>query len=414
MKLHPFLVATLAANAMLAGVAGAASSEIGGKWVGTWVSAQQPLDAHSLPPPPGLSRNTLRQLIQPSLGGNGIRVTFSNAYGEGPLTLAAANVARSKGDSTIDPTSICPLTFHGALSVTIPPGASMISDAAQFKVHAFEKLAISAYCASVPARITGHAGSRTTSFIQKGDRVSAAELPGAEMAQHWYLLAAVDVWANQSAKAILIIGDSITDGRGSITDQNNRWTDNLAQRLWANARTPDVAVLNQGIGGNCLLRNGLGAPALQRFDRDVLTPPGVRWVVIFEGINDIGITAGATARGDSATTVREILAGYEQMIIRAHAHGLRVYGATLMPFEGFGSYYNARSEEARQAVNRWIRTSGKFDGLIDFDAIARDQQNHLRLSPAVDGGDHLHPSAGGYKVMADGIDLTLFENDGGR
>ena len=410
MKLSPLLIAALSLNAVLARLAGAATPAPDGQWVGSWVSAQQLCEVHNLPPEPGLKGNTLRQIIQPSLGGDRIRVTFSNAFGDAPLTIAAATVARSQGGSAIDPASLCPLTFNGESAVTIQPGTAMISDPAPFKVQAFENLALSTCCSSVPANVTAHPGSRTTSFIQKGEAVSAAAFAEPKPVDHWYLLEMAEVWADPSASAIIVLGDSITDGRGSITNLNNRWPNNLARRLAANPSTRNISVLNQGIGGNRLLRNGLGPSALARFDRDVLVPPGVRWVVIFEGINDLGTAVGARARGEPAATARDIIACYEQMIVRAHAHGLRVYGATIMPFEGFASYFNPQSEEDRQAVNRWIRTSGQFDGVIDFDAMARDPQSPRRLSAAVDGGDHLHPSAEGYKVMADGIDLTLFEN----
>ena len=410
MKLSPLLIAAWLASAVPASITGAADPAMEGKWVGTWVSAQQLCEVQNLPPDPGLTGNTLRQIVQPSLSGDQIRVTFSNAFGDAPLTIAAAAVARSKGESAIDPASACPLTFSGEAAVTIQPGTAMISDPAPFRVQAFENLAISTCFSSVPAKVTAHPGSRTTSFIQKGEGVSAAEFAEPKPVDHWYLLEMVEVWANRSASAIVVLGDSITDGRGSITNQNNRWPNNLARRLAANPSTRAVSVLNQGIGGNRLLRNGLGPPALQRFDRDVLAPPGVRWLIVFEGINDLGTAVGARARGDPAATARDLLAAYEQLIIRAHAHGLRVYGATLMPFQGFASYYHPQSEEDRQTINRWIRTSGKFDGVIDFDEITRDPQNPLRLAAAVDGGDHLHPSAEGYKVMADAIALTLFEN----
>ncbi len=414
MKVSRFLFAVLSANALLAGIAYATVVPETERWVGAWVSAQQLVEPHNLPPQPGLSGNTLRQIIRPSLGGDGIRVTFSNAYGEGPLTIAVANVARSKGGSAVDSASICPLTFGGERAVTIQPGASVISDPAQFKVQAFENLAVSTCCSSVPANVTGHPGSRTTSFIQKGDAVSVAEFPETTPVDHWYLLAAIDVRTGRSASAILVLGDSITDGRGSTTNQNNRWPDNLARRLAPDPRTSGIAVLNQGIGGNRVLRNGLGPSALQRFDRDVLAPPGVRWLVIFEGINDIGTAKGARAKGEPAASARDILLAYEQMIVRAHAHGLQVYGATITAFEGFDIYYDEQSEADRQEINRWIRTSGKFDGVIDFDEMTRDRPDPRRLSSTVDGGDHLHPSADGYKAMADGIDLGLFQESGRR
>ena len=405
MKTAPHFIVVIA---LLAGSFDSPAAERPGKWVATWVSAQQLVEPHNLPPAPGLASNTLRQVIQPSLAGGSLRIIFSNAHGDGPLTIAAAAVARSNGGSAIEPGTNCALTFGGRPSVTIQPGAAMISDAARFEVRAFENLSVSAYCRAVPQKVTGHPGSRTTSFIQKGEHVTDADFAEASSTDHWYLLAAVEVWADPAAIAIIVLGDSITDGRGSTTNGNDRWTNNLARRLHANPRTACISVLNQGIGGNRLLRNGLGPSALERFDRDVLAVPGVRGLIIFEGINDLGTAVGARAKGEPAATAQDITDVYEQMIIRARAHGLVVYGATLMPFQGFKAYDTAGSEADRQSVNQWIRTSGKFDGIIDFEAMTRDPANPLRLSSAVDGGDHLHPSARGYQLMADGIDLGLF------
>jgi len=409
MKLLSRILAAWAALLLLAGFCLAGDTGDSGRWVGAWVSAQQLVEPHNMPPKPGLNGKALRQIIRPTLGGSRMRLTFSNADGREPLTIAAANVAKSTGGSTVDPAGICPLAFGGRPAVTILPGTSVISDPVSFNVRPFENLAVTTSFSAVPAAITGHPGSRTTSFIKDAALVSAAEFPEPVVADHWYFLAAVDVWSEPAAQAIVVLGDSITDGRGSTTNLNNRWPDDLARRLDANPRTRGIGVLNQGIGGNRLLRNGLGPSALQRFDRDVLVPPGARWLIIFEGINDVGTAKSARTKGEPAANAPEIIMAYEQLIVRGHAHGLRVFGATLMPFEGFDMYYDAQSEADRQAVNRWIRTSGKFDGVIDFDAIARDGQFPGRLSAAFDGGDHLHPSAEGYRLMAEAIDLSLFE-----
>jgi len=262
----------------------------------------------------------------------------------------------------------------------------------------------------VPAEVTGHPGSRTTSYLQPGEAVSAPDLPQAVRVDHWYFVSGVDVLADASAGAIALLGDSITDGRGSTTNGNDRWPDVLARRLHASAATTQAAVLNLGIGGNRLLRDGLGPNALARLDRDVFARPGIRWLVVLEGINDIGTAASAKAKGEPAATADDIIGAYVQIIDRAHAHGIRVYGATIMPFEGFtyAGYFTPGGEADRQRVNAWIRTGGRFDGVIDFDAAARDPEHPSRLSPAVDGGDHLHPSAAGYRLMAEAIDLSLF------
>jgi lysophospholipase L1-like esterase len=229
---------------------------------------------------------------------------------------------------------------------------------------------------------------------------------------HWYFVSGIEVGAPREAGAVVILGDSITDGRGSTTNGNDRWPDILARRLQASPATAQVGVLNAGIGGNRLLRDGLGPSALARFDRDVLAQPGVRWLIVLGGINDIGTAAGARAKGEPAATADDLIAAYSQIIERARARGIRAYGATIMPFEGFtyAGYYTPEGEADRQRVNAWMRTIGRFDAVIDFDAATRDPANPLRLLPAVDGGDHLHPSAAGYRIMAESIDLSLFNS----
>ena len=379
-----------------------------GRWVASWVAAQQLTEPHNLPPAPGLAGQTLRQMIQPSLGGRRLRVTLSNAFGDGDLTVDSVRVARSAGLAAIDPSSDRALTFAGAPSVTIPRGAVMVSDAIPFDVAPLANLAVTMHLVSVPAALTGHPGSRTTSFIQAGDVSAAPDLRGPATIDHWYVLSGLDVWADPRAAAIVVLGDSITDGRGSTTNKNDRWPNLLSQRLRANPAFADVAVLNAGMGGNRLLRDGIGPNALARFERDVLAVPGARWLVVLEGVNDIGTAVDARKRGEGAATAADVIGAYRQMIVRAHSHGLRVYLATIMPFEGFAAYSSPQSEADRQEVNRWIRAAGERDGVIDFDAVARDPARPSRLREGVDGGDHLHPSAAGYRILADAIDLALF------
>src|SRR5713101_3109663 len=275
---------------------GAAAVPDDGRWVASWVAAPQLTEPHNMPPAPGLAGRTLRQVIQPSLGGPRLRVTLSNAFGDGELTVDSVHVARSAGGAAIDAASDRALAFAGLPSVTIPPGALMVSDPTDFTVTALANLAVSVYLARVPAALTGHPGSRTTSFIQAGDAVAAPDLPGAVGVDHWYVLSALDVWASPSAAAIVVLGDSITDGRGSTTNKNDRWPNLLSQRLRAAPASADIAVLNQGMGGNRLLRDGIGPNALARFDRDVLAVPGARWLVVLEGVNDIGTAVEARAR----------------------------------------------------------------------------------------------------------------------
>jgi lysophospholipase L1-like esterase len=283
----------------------------------------------------------------------------------------------------------------------------MVSDPLSFDLPALSDLAVTIHLNDAPAAITTHPGSRTTSYLQSGDAVSAADLPKAGTVDHWYFLNGVDVSGGASAGSIVTLGDSITDGAKSTTNKNGRWPDTLARRLQQNKSTAQIAVLNQGIGGNRLLHDGLGPNALARFDRDVLAQSGVRWLIVLEGVNDLGTRANARTRGEQAATLEDMIGAYEQIILRAHAHSIRVYGATILPYEG-AFYFTPEAEADRQAINKWIRTSGKFDGVIDWDAATRDPQHPTHLSAAADSGDHLHPADAGYQIMGDAIDLKLF------
>jgi lysophospholipase L1-like esterase len=374
------------------------------------MSAQQLVEPGNLPPAPGFVDTTLRQIVHVSIGGRTLRVRFSNEFGRAPLTLLAARVARSTGGSAIDPATDRALTFNGRPAAAIPEGAALVSDALEFELPQLSNLAVTIHVRGAPPDVTGHPGSRTTSYLQAGNAVSAPALPDAVPVDHWYFLGGIEVRAPASAGAVVILGDSITDGRGSTTNGNDRWPDVLAKRLQASPATTEVAVLNAGLGGNRLLRDGLGPNALARLDRDVLARPGVRWLVVLEGVNDIGTAAGARAKREPAATADDIIGAYAQIIERARAHGIRVYGATVMPFEGFtyAGYYTPEGEADRRRVNEWIRTSGRFDAVIDFDAITGDPERPSRLSAAVDGGDHLHPSAAGYRIMGEAVELKLF------
>ena len=244
-----------------------------------------------------------------------------------------------------------------------------------------------------------------------GDFAAAANLINAKHVDHWYQLSEVDVEASPGAATVVALGDSITDGHGATTNGNDRSTDVLARRLQASPATRSIGVSNQGIGGNHLLTDGLGPNALARFDRDVLAPAGVRWVIVFEGVNDLGglTRDGEVAPADHAALVKRIIAAYQQIVLRAHAHGLRAYGVTVTPFTGSDYYHPGPLNEAdRQAVNTWIRTSGHFDAVIDFDSVVRDPQHPDRMQPAFDSGDHLHPSPAGYRAMGEAVPFSLF------
>lgn len=371
-------------------------------WVGTWATGPQLTEPNNLPPAPGLVNNTLRQNVFPTLSGSRVRLHFSNEWGNAPVTFNRVRIARSMGGSTIDAASDRGLLFNGSESVTIPAGGVLVSDPIDFEVTALNSLAITIAFGSLPAdNVTGHPGSRTTSFILPGDAATAPTMANAVTTDHWYFITGIDVEAQTPAAAIVTLGDSITDGRGSTTNQNDRWPDNLARRLQANPETANIAVLNQGIGGNAVLQGGLGPTALERFERDVLEQRGVRWVIILEGVNDMG---GTTDVG----VADRLIGAYEQMIDRAHERGLLVYGVPILPFGG--SFYDTpQALQARRTVNDWMRTSNRFDAVIELDTAVADPGNPERLLPAYDSGDLLHLSPAGYRAMGDAIDFSLFQ-----
>jgi lysophospholipase L1-like esterase len=381
--------------------------------VASWGASQQiPEPANALPVD-DLRDATVRQIVHLSLGGSALRVHLSNAFGTAALHFTSVHIAHplSSASAAIDPASDRALTFAGKPDVTIPPGAEYVSDAVEMPVAALSDLAVTFHLDAPPAGETGHPGSRSTSYYVHGDRVDAADLTDAKKVDHWYQITEIDVRAEAQAAVVVALGDSITDGHGSTTNGNDRWTDVLAARLQAQKKTRTVGVSNQGIGGNHLLSDGLGPNVLARFDRDVLAPAGVRWVIVFEGVNDLGGLArtGEVPAERHAALVERVIAAYEQIVERAHENGLRVYGATITPYTGSDYYHpSPLSEQDRLAVNAWIRAEGHFDAVIDFDAAVRDPEHPERLLPAFDCGDHLHPSPAGYKVMGDAVPLGLF------
>ncbi len=405
------LPAVLALAAALTGPA-AVAQRAAQHWTGSWAASEQAPEPADALPTADLTGATLRQVVRVSLGGRVWRVRFSNVFGTGALHIAAAHIARPAGAGGIDPASDTPLGFSGRPDVTIPAGAEHFSDPVRFAAPALADLAITIYLDRPPPGETSHPGSRATTYVVRGEAVSAAALAHPLQVDHWFEISGVDVAASAGARAVVALGDSITDGRGAVTNGNTRWTDFLARDLQAHRGTREVAVLNEGIGGNRLLSEAGGPDALARFNRDVLAQSGVRYLIVLEGINDLGALtrAGEVPQAEHAALVRRILAAYGQIIERAHAHGIEVYGATLLP-DGGNAYYHpdARSAADRAAVNEWIRAPGHFDAVIDFDRVTRDPSAADRLAAAADSGDHLHPGPAGYRAMADGIPLALFE-----
>ncbi|MFO7445121.1 MAG: SGNH/GDSL hydrolase family protein [Ignavibacteriaceae bacterium] len=374
-------------------------------WVGTWVTAPQLVEPQNNPPQPGLSNNTIRQVLRVSLGGDSLRIRFSNEFSSNPVTIKAVHIALSAGMDAIDAGTSQALKFDGMEHVTMAPGSAVTSDPFRFTVTPRTDVAITIYFGETSPDVTGHPGSRTTSYILVGNHVSDANFSGAVTTDHWYIINGIDVVAPESAAAVVVLGNSITDGRGSGTNKQNRWPDELARRLQDNPDTRQVAVLNQGIGGNCVLRQCLGPSAIDRFERDVLKQHGVKWLIIFEGINDIGQAGGAEG---SAAVAGNLIAAYEQMIDKAHSMNIKVYGATILPFNN--SFYDSDDHEAAwKTVNEWIRNSGRFDAVIDLAEALGDPANPLNLLPEADTGDHLHPNETGHRMIAEAVDLALFK-----
>jgi lysophospholipase L1-like esterase len=382
-------------------------------WVGAWASSQQIPEPRNALADADFTDVTMRQIVHLSRGGADLRVRISNLDGVAPLRFDAVHIARAvaPGSAQIQVGTDLALTFEGAPDVIVPAGAEYLSDPVPLAVSAFDDLAISFHLTAPPAQQTSHPGSRATSFYLHGDHVGDPDLPGASTIEHWYNIAGVDVTARPGAAAIVILGDSITDGHGATTDGNDRWPDFLMRRLQENPATQRLGVLNHGVGGNRLLNYGLGPAALARFDRDVLTQTGVRYLIVLEGVNDIGtfMRDGGGGPDAHAELTRRMIGAYAQMVARAHERGVQVYGATIMPFGGAGTYPSTpESEATRNAVNAWIRAPGHFDAVLDFDAVVRDPAHPDRLLPAYDSGDHLHTSPAGFRAMAEAIPLTLF------
>jgi lysophospholipase L1-like esterase len=378
-------------------------------WVGTWgASPQQPVTAFGSAP--SFTNQTVREIVRISVGGERFRVRLTNEFGAQPLLIGAAHVAISAGGAAIKPGTDRVLTFSGHSSITVPPGAPVLSDPVDLKAADLASLAISIYLPQTTGPATWHLEGKQTAYIALGDATGASDLgASATTSTARFFLSGVEAGTFERKSAIVTFGDSITDGTQSTVDTNHRWPDRLAERLAASG-DDDTGVVNEGISGNRILHDNAGPNALSRFDRDVLATPAVSFMTVLLGINDIGFGGFIPTE---AVTADDIIGGYRQLIARAHSRGIRIYGATLTPFDNVGSpYFSAAHEIQRQAVNAWIRTSGEFDAVIDFDKVVRDPNNPSKILPAFDSGDHLHPSDAGYKAMADSINLKLFKLDG--
>jgi lysophospholipase L1-like esterase len=399
---------TLASLVTLSHLAPAQNSRTGSteSWVGAW--AASPLDGDPWHTTPTLVDSTLREVVHTSLAGKALRVRFTNEFGTEPLRIAGASVALSTGASSIDTGSLQPLSFSGSPSVVIPPGAFVLSDLADLAAPAFANLAISFYLpVQQISHVSVHTSAQQDNYIQRGNAVSAASFDAPAVVQSWYFVKGVDVEpAYPHAAAVVAFGDSITDGAYVTVNSNHRWPDDLAVRLHDNSATANLSVLDEGIGGNCVLIQCAGVNALARFDRDVLAAPSVKYVIVLESINDIG-RLHEPNQPNYSLTAQDLEQGLLQLVARAHEHGIKVFGATLTPYQGAG-YSTEKGEAIREAVNAWILSGKAFDGVIDFDKAVRDPANPKVFAARDDSGDHLHPGDAGYEDMANSIDLSLF------
>ena len=398
-------------------------------WIATWASSPEPTNPNPKLPMLNIENQTVRERVRVSIGGSEIRIRLSNEYGSVPLLVGAVTVATPTDVSSVKPDTIHNATFSGRNSITIPAGVPILSDPIAFPVPRGAEISVSIY---FPQRVTSptvHELALKRAIIsQHGDQTHAERIDGGATSKSSILISAVLVPKQPSQRLLVAFGDSIVDGDGSTVDADHNWPSDLVRRLSGSSRTSSLAVVNQGLAGNRLLTNddgvsarvgftaGLGASGLARFDRDVVGLPGVTHIVLLEGINDISFP-GAKIDGQyladpaDLRTAEDLIEAYLQLISRAHAHGLKLIGSTITPCEGVDlpGYYSESKDALRQKVNKWIRTSGSFDGVIDFDAVLRDPDHPSRLLPRFASGDHLHPNDLGYQAVADAIDLTLFQ-----
>jgi lysophospholipase L1-like esterase len=388
-----------------AGLAASRGSDQDRLWVATWGAspmAATPLPANATNP--SFSNQTLRMIVHTSIGGAMVRVRLSNAFGTDSLMIGAAHiVVRNKGAAIVEGTDR-PLTFGGAASIAVPPGALVVSDGVQLDVPDLADLAVTMYLPGTPGPPTWHFAAHDTNYVSPaGDFTKSADMPVDHTVTSWFYLTGVEVAAAKQTFAVVALGDSITDGTNSTLDANHRWPNFLAERLLASHKR--LSVVDEGIGGNRILHDLTGPNALARLDRDALSQSGAGYVIVLLGINDIGYSV--RIQPTQPVNAEQIIAGHRQIIARAHERGLKIFGCTLTPFEG-AAYYTTEGEAKRNAVNEFIRSGGAYDGVIDFDAAVRDAEHPARILSAYDSGDHLHPNDAGYQAMGNAVDLALF------
>ena len=399
------------------------------QWVETWGTAQPLVPAPRRPPPPPpaagatprpappspivpvpatVQDQTIRMTLRTSIVGSQLRLSFSNIANGSTVTIDSIHVARLRDGSTIDPDFDRVVTFSGSKQLVLQSGALVVSDPVNLSVPALTPLAVSIYLKDQATTDTVHALGLAPAFIAKGDQTAATSLPDAQLVRSYFWLTGVRVLApDPAAGTIVALGDSITDGYATTPGANAAWPSLLAARLQTDCRLRHLGVVNMGISGNRVLRTGFGDSALARFDRDVLGRPGVKWLLLFEGINDINMSIIPGVPANEHVTADQIIAGLDQLATRARQHGIKVAAATIMPTNGL-PFYSNKGKAMWQQVNQWIRTSGRFDAVFDFDQAARDPADPTRLRRDFDPGDHVHPNDAGNYAMADAIDLKVF------
>lgn len=401
MKTRSRKLLLFAATIILSGIS--VTAQAGKHWVATWATAEQVAESHNNPPLP-LAGNSIRQIVQTSISGETVRVKLSNEFGKAAVEIKSAEIAialTSGSSYIIDEQTNAQLLFGGSKTVTIQPGELVVSDPINLVMTKRQNVAITLHFGDFPNNIiTSHPGSRTTSYIAKGN---TSDFRDAVTTAHWYIINAIEVERKDNARAIAILGNSITDGRGSTTDVQNRWTDILSRRLLLNSKTENVAVLNMGLGGNCILDGGLGPTARSRYSRDLFQQEGVKYVILFEGVNDLGGMGDAIAKAD------RIIEVYKGIIDEAHQRGIKVYGATVMPFKG-NNYYNGNHEQGRVRLNDWIKSYKGFDGVIDFAEYMADSRDSEQMNPEyLFENDWLHPNFEGHRHMGESVNLKYFK-----